>query len=47
MHLTNLPHPEVWKTEALRLLHATTEPFDTGFAEMLAADDLASMDDLD
>lgn len=41
------PFQEAWKVEALRLLHASTQPVDSGLAEMLAADDLASMDDLD
>lgn len=40
------PFQEAWKVEALRLLHSSTQPVDSGLAKMLAADDLASMDDL-
>ena len=41
------PFQEAWKVEALRLLHSRTEPVDGGLAELLADDDMASMDDLD
>lgn len=40
------PYQEAWKLEAMRLLHSSTEPIDSGLADLLAADDLASMDDL-
>lgn len=41
------PFQEAWKAEALRLLHSGNQPVDSGLTEMLAADDLASMGDLD
>jgi prevent-host-death family protein len=40
------PFQEAWKAEALRLLHSSNEPVDSGLTELLAADDLASMDDV-
>lgn len=38
---------DAWRTELKRLLHAGLDPTDTGFNDELAADDEASMSDLD
>jgi prevent-host-death family protein len=40
------PFQEAWKAEALRLLHSEHPSIDTGLADMLAEDDLISMDDV-